>query len=266
MTMDNPIAWLPQDSKLAAYYQRHRQLTIPELFDTARRMLTVRALQALRLDWELFVEALIADTRAGNVKDRRRFGNLLRAQIRLFSRRAYIDGLTDGGVLDATLSDGDESKIKTMLAEQSGFVSGLSELLFKGGGISDAQAAGKPRQWWAGSILPFYQQGFDSAGTNPMMEFVGAFGADPCATCKHLFGQRHRLSTWRKNGLGMVGGSFVGQRTICGKGGHCKHSIITVVSRASGSIRSDDMSEEVRVRLDEILAEWKAMEVINEEI
>ncbi|KKM71954.1 hypothetical protein LCGC14_1425250, partial [marine sediment metagenome] len=234
-------------------------LTIPELFDTARRMLTVRALQALRLDWELFVEALIADTRAGNVKDRRRFGNLLRGEMRRFAGRAYLDGLTDGGILDATLSDSDEKKIQTMLAEQSDFVSGLSETLFKGGGISDAQAAGKPRQWWA-SILKFYQEGFASAGANPMMEFVGAFGSDPCATCKHLFGQRHRLNVWRKNGLGMVGGSFVGQRTICGKGGHCKHQIVTVVARASGSIRSADMSEEVRVRLDEILAEWEAME------
>ena len=258
--MDNTIAWLPTNSKLRAYYQRHRQLTIPELFDTARRMLTVRALQALRLDWELFVEALLADTRAGNVKDRTRFGNLLRGEMARFGRRAYLDGLTDGGILDATLSDSDKGKIQTMLAEQSTFVSGLSELLFKGQGISDAQAAGKPRQWWAGSILPFYQEGFDSAGTNPMMEFVGAFGKNPCATCKHLFGQRHRKNVWYKNGLGMVGGSFVGQRTICGKGGHCKHGIVTVVARASGNIRSDDMSEEVRVRLDEILAEWEAME------
>ena len=258
--MDNPIAWLPTDSKLAAYYQRHRQLTIPQLFDTARRMLTVRALQALRLDWELFVEALIADTRAGDVKDRTRFGNLLRGEMARFGRRAYLDGLTDGGILDATLSDSDESKIQTMLAKQSAFVSDLSETLFKGQGISDAQAAGKPRQWWAGSILPFYQEGFASAGINPMMEFVGAFGKSPCATCRHLFGQRHRLNVWRKNGLGMVGGSFIGQRTICGKGGHCKHSIISVIARASGSIRSDDMSEEVRVRLDEILAEWEVME------
>jgi len=258
--MTNPIAWLPIDGNLIAYYNRHKQLTIPQLFDTARRMLTVRALQALRLDWELFVEALIADTRAGNVKDRTRFGNLLRGEMRRFSQRAYRDGLTDGGVLDATLSDSDNDKIQTMLAENSGFVSNLSELLFHGDGISDAQAAGKPRQWWAGSILPFYQAGFASAGANPMMEFVGAFGKDPCATCKHLFGQRHRLNVWRKNGLGMVGGSFVGQRTICGKGGHCKHSIVTVVARASGSIRSDDMSEEVRVRLDEILAEWEVME------
>ncbi|KKM84811.1 hypothetical protein LCGC14_1295520, partial [marine sediment metagenome] len=163
---------------------------------------------------------------------------------------------------DATLSDSDEKKIQTMLAANSDFVSDLSATLFKGDGISDAQAAGKPTQWWAGSILPFYQEGFASAGANPMMEFVGPFGKSPCATCKHLFGQRHRLSIWRKNGLGMVGGSFVGQRTICGKGGHCKHSIISVIARASGSIRSADMSEEVRVRLDEILAEWEAMEEV----
>ena len=253
--MDNPIAWLPTNSKLAAYYQRHKQLTIPELFDTARRMLTVRALQALRLDWELFVEALIADTRAGNVKDRRRFGNLLRAQMRLFSRRAYLDGLTDGGILDATLSDSDDDKIKTMLSENSAFVSGLSETLFKGGGISDAQAAGKPRQWWSGSILPFYQEGFASAGANPMMEFVGPFGKKPCATCKHLFGQRHRFNVWDRNGLGMVGGSFVGQRTICGKGGKCKHGLVTVIARASGSIRSADKM--VQLNLDEIRRNWE---------
>lgn len=257
--MDNPITWLPTNSKLATYYNRHKQLTIPQLFDTARRMLTVRALQALRLDWELFVEALIADTRAGNVKDRRRFGDLLRAEMRRFSRRAYLDGLTDGGILDATLSESDDNKIKSMLSENSGFVSGLSETLFKGGGISDAQAAGKPRQWWS-SILKFYQEGFASAGANPMMEFVGPFGKDPCATCKHLFGQRHRLNVWRKNGLGMVGGSFVGQRTICGKGGHCKHSIISVIARASGSIRSDDVA--VQARLDEIRIEWEAMEEV----
>ncbi len=96
-----------------------------------------------------------------------------------------------------------------------------------------------------------------SAGENPMMEFVGPFGKKPCATCKHLFGQRHRFNVWEGNGLGMVGGSFVGQNTICGKGGHCKHGIVTVIGRARGSIRTVDMSAEIITRLDEIKASYE---------
>lgn len=158
-----------------------------------------KALQATRIDYELAFEDILAEAIKGNI-DRRRFGTLLRNEIKKYIRLAYIDGLTDGGIADAELTDDDEAAIKAMAQEQSQYVSSIGETLFKGDGISEAEANGKPAMWWNKSIYPAYTAGLQSAAKNGYFEWVLNPDKENCKSCQRLNGQIHRMRDYTKSG------------------------------------------------------------------
>lgn len=159
-----------------------------------------KAIQATRIDYELAFEDILAEAIKGTI-DRRRFGTLLRNEIKKYIRLAYIDGLTDGGVTDAQLSDDDEAAIKAMTQEQSQYVSNIGETLYKGDGISEAQAKNKPSQWWNKSVYPAYLEGLRSAAGNAYFRWNMDERKENCETCSALNGQVHRLNDYLKTGL-----------------------------------------------------------------
>lgn len=159
-----------------------------------------KAIQATRLDFEVAVEEMLAAARTEQM-DRRRFGTVLRALLRKYGTLAYRDGLIDGGLEDGELDDDDRATLAIALAEQSQYVTGLGEVLFKGDGISDAQAEGKPVLWFNKAIMPLYQAGRVSADKNGLYEFLLGDTEEHCDTCLRLAGQRHRLKDWAKRDL-----------------------------------------------------------------
>lgn len=159
-----------------------------------------KAIQATRLDFETDFEDLLAAARAGAMT-RRQFSIRLRNLLRVNGRKAFDDGLADGGVT-GEFSDDDERRFALLLADQSQYVTQLGARLFRDEVtvITDAQAANKPAMWFNKSIQPFYDAGLRSAAANRMMEFVLGATEEHCRSCLSLSGQRHRLKTFLDSG------------------------------------------------------------------
>lgn len=187
-----------------------------------------KAIGATRLDFETDFADILTEARAGRL-DQRRFGIVMRALIRRQSLKAYADGLEAGGVPDGEMDDADEAVFLTIFAEQSQYVRDLQSAIY-GSGISDAEAAVKPAMWFRKSIQPQFEAGRTSADKNGMYEFAGDDGAESCATCTRLKGQRHRLRDWARKGLmpGVDTGNYE-----CG-GWNCKHVLVRTSERARG--------------------------------
>lgn len=160
---------------------------------------------------------------------RRRFGTVLRGQLSRLGRKAYEDGLQEGGVdvAEDGLSEDDLSTIATILAEQSGYVTNFANSLFSG---TQVDAESRAMLWAHKSLDRFYMAGLSSADANGMYEFAGEDGEESCDTCKRLKGQKHRLKDWTKKGLrpGVDTDNF-----DCG-GWQCRHMLVRTTGRAQG--------------------------------
>lgn len=209
---------------------------IKAAFDEARQQISIKAIQATRLDFELEVESLVTAARAGDI-NRTQFGSRLRTAIRKAGERAWRDGLADGGVIlgdGEPLSEDDAGTVALMVAEQSPYVSDFGAVLFKEDGITDAMAANKPTQWFARSVQPIYHAALANADANGMYEYAGPVTETSCATCAAAAGQRHRLKDWARLGLIAPHGHAI----ECSDGGLCKHVMTRVNARASGNLQS----------------------------
>jgi hypothetical protein len=161
---------------------------------------SLKALQATRLDFEVAFEDLLNAAREGGMS-RRQFSIRLRNLLTVNGRKAFEDGLREGGV-EGEFSEDDEARYRALLADQSQYVRNLANTLFsEDGGITDAQAANKPAMWFNKSIQPFYDAGRLSAQQNAMFEWVLGRTEQHCRTCLGLSGQRHRLKTFHKYDL-----------------------------------------------------------------
>jgi hypothetical protein len=222
---DSAFALLPQslDSLKSAF------IAVFDALQADDDITATKSVQAIRLDFEGRFADVLNDIRSGNVDNRRRAGDILRQLIRTFGYRAYVQGLQDGGVMDAP-SEEDEAEIASIRSEQSSYVSNITRVLISGDGVTDTQAAGKPEMWWNKTIQPFYYAGYNSAQQNAMMEFTGDDGEESCVTCKRLKGQRHRLKDWkRKQMIPQVHTASY----QCG-GWKCKHKLTPVAGKAQG--------------------------------
>jgi len=173
-----------------------------------------------------FVKAITDLINAGMNDDvsRRRFGTVLRGNLSRLGRRAFNDGLEDGGVEDAA-SDEDLATIATILAEQSGYVTDFSKSLFSGAQV-DAEA--RAILWANKSLDSFYQAGLLSADANGM--YVWKYGdTEHCDDCQRLNGQKHRLKDWHKEGW------LPRSSELECKGFKCACELIKTKGRASGS-------------------------------
>lgn len=196
-------------------------------FAYARELSAQKALTSTRLDFEMEFGDILTEARAENI-DRRRFSTLIRSVLRKYARSAYRDGLIDGGVIDGRLTDEDEATLGLFIAEQGQYVTELGEVLFKGDGVSDAQADIKSELWWNKSVYPAYQKGLLSADANGLYEFAGDDGEESCADCKKLKGQVHRYRDWARKNLIPPSASFE-----C-EGWQCKHLLVRSSERERG--------------------------------
>lgn len=187
-----------------------------------------KAIQATRLDFEDGLEDLISDARAKDIT-RNAFSRRLRALIGTAARKAYIDGLNDGGVQTDVLDDAEQLRFVQMLGEQSGYVTDFARSLYDTG-ISDAQAAQRPAMWFNKTIEPFYDEGRYSADRNGMYEFGGPSGTESCTTCKRLKGQRHRLKWWVDKRLRPRVDT---DNYVCG-GWNCQHLLVKTTDGSRG--------------------------------
>lgn len=159
--------------------------------------LRAKAIQATRLDFENDFDNLLSRARAEKM-GRVQWASAMRAIMRRYGRKAYVDGMADGGVEDEPTED-DNITINELAASQSQYITELGNVLYKEDGISDATADVKAAMWYNKSIDPFYQAGLLSADANGLYEWVFGKTEQHCDSCRRLNGQRHRLKGWKAN-------------------------------------------------------------------
>lgn len=175
--------------------------------------------------------AISANFADGAIPARRRAGDLLRQQLRVYGRRAIVEGKLEGGVDEADLTRGEESWFMGWLSDQSKFVSAYTERISRRG-VTSAELQDSLGKWVRKSLEAAYSFGIRMAGENGMYEFVGDDGLESCPTCKRLKGQRHRYKVWYDARLrpGVDTHNY-----DCG-GWNCKHKLIKVSGAARGRI------------------------------
>lgn len=209
-------------------------IAVKDVFASARERLAGKAIQATRLDFENTFADLLAEAVRDNI-DRRTFAASLRSLLNTTGRKAYMDGLKDGGV-DITdyaeLDDEDKTAIAELLAEQSQFVTNIGATIYKGDGIDTTQLDGKPALWFTGSVKPFYDTALTNADRNGMYEVVRKGATeDPCPECEAMEGQIHRRKDYARKNLLFA---TVGQATTC-EGWECAHVLVRTTGKARGN-------------------------------
>lgn len=186
---------------------------------------TQKDVQATRLDFEADVSDAISAARSGSI-DRRRFGIVMRAHLAKYGRKAFADGLEEGGILEPPDAE-DLNTITGMVADQSRYVTDLGSVIYSAG-ITDAQAVEKATLWWNKSMSPFYQAGIASADKNGLYEWTLGATEQHCKDCLRLNGQKHRMKDW-------IGSGWQPQadHLEC-KGFHCDCKLVKSSGRASG--------------------------------
>ena len=221
------------DALQLAVETRDKQ-TILDAFKAAFDKLSVKAIQATRLDFENSVADIMSKALASNNYGRQQWATAMRKIIRSACTRAYVDGLVEGGVLDGNLSESDQDILTSHIATQSQYVTNLGDEIFKTeDGISEAMADRKPSLWFSKSVMPMYDAGQLSANGNRMMEFAGADGEENCPTCNRLKGQRHRHNDWARKGL-RPDAVEDSDNFECGLW-ECKHHLIPVKATERGN-------------------------------
>lgn len=200
---------------------------VKAVFERAQELVSIKAIQATRIDFEDEFDDLLARAR-NDEATRQQFRSKLAALLNKYGKMAFMDGLTDGGIDEPELDQEDKDTIAGMLADQSQYVSGITDVLFKGDGVSDAAAEFKPAMWFNKSINPMYQAGLVSADKNGLYEWV--YGdTEHCQDCLKLNGQRHRLKEYDQRGW-----LPQSDKLDC-KGFNCKCKLVKVAGRARGT-------------------------------
>lgn len=155
-----------------------------------------KAIQATRIDFEDDFASAVASAQDGST-NRRRFGVIARALVAKYGRKAFSDGLEDGGVGGYELSDDDLTTITNMITAQSAYVTAFADTLYTGVEYTPEIRA---EMWWNKSINPFYQLGLLSADKNGMYSWKLG-DAEHCKDCLKMSGQVHRYQDYMKRGI-----------------------------------------------------------------
>lgn len=196
-----------------------------------RWMATQKAIQASRIDFESGVEDLLLEVQKGNVT-RVKFSYALRNLITVYSRKAFLDGLSDGGIADGEIEGDDATILNAHIRAQSQYVTALGDSMYGAdgnllAGYSGAGIEAKASLWFSNSIYPAYELGRYSADANGLYEWVLGAAEKHCLVCPKLAGQKHRLKHWHERGLIPKAGELP-----CNGG--CKCSLVKTTGKSQG--------------------------------
>lgn len=156
--------------------------------------------------------------------DRRRFAIISRAMLRKYGRKAYMDGLVDGGVEADEFDEDDQVTFTLWLSENSAHLTDYADRIYK----TDTEMTPDARAeaWGQGSLRNIYQKAIVSADANSLYSWVLG-EAEHCPSCLALANQRHRLKAWFAREL------YPGSELLdCNIG--CKCKFVKVKGRAYG--------------------------------
>lgn len=201
---------------------------IADAFKAARDAVSLKAIQATRIQFEDAFEDLLTAALAGDIT-RRQWSGRLRSLLELNIYRAFLDGLRDGGVDDPPEAE-EQEQINALIAEQGQYIKGLADTIFKDEDtvLSEAVASQKPAMWFNKSVNPAYQAGIAAADGNGLYEWV--YGdTEHCSDCRKLNGQRHRMKDYTRKGL------LPKSSDLECKGFYCECNLVKSAGKARGT-------------------------------
>lgn len=130
------------------------------------------------------------------------FRRSVKALIRSTARRAYVEGMEEGGIegADNELESDDLDTIESWMDDQVTFVDAFAQWMVGLGFTADTSAQADQRvEFWVNSLRTLANLGRAAALNNPVCiwEMDEAIEAH-CETCRKLDGTSHRLD-WYKN-------------------------------------------------------------------
>ena len=159
----------------------------------------VKAIGQTESQWLDTMNPVIKELSNGNLTQSR--GQIIMHNaIDRFGRLAYLDGLIDGGIPDAQMTLQDFRALSNMFTRQKQYASKFVQKALADG-LTDTQVAGKAKEWFNGSIMPFFYEGQKNGKDNPNEIWDMDESKENCDSCKRLNGQVHRRSTWNAKGL-----------------------------------------------------------------
>lgn len=158
--------------------------------------------------------------------DRRAFGVVMRSLLKTYGTQAYKDGMASGGVYVDTLDADDAAASAMVFVDQSQYISGLADDVFKTKTVT-ANTAYARAQMWGKSLQAFNDAGLMAANQNAMYEWrVGM--TEHCPDCLRLNGQVHRIRNWKASGW-----MPKGNKIAC-KGYRCQCQLVRTTEKARG--------------------------------
>lgn len=159
-------------------------------------------------------------------KNRARFGIAMRRVMRQFGEKAYLDGLTDGGVIQTTLEPEEKQQLVAWITKQSPFITQIGQQIKDGLEITDTES--RAEMWANKSLEDMRYAGILSANANGMYLFSLGTTEEHCKTCLRLDGQVHRFKDWVRRDL-----LPKSDKLACG-GWKCDCGITGTTARARG--------------------------------
>lgn len=203
---------------------------MPTVFEAAREALagrspelyeqwsSLRAIRRTAADFQARFESILEAAR-GRQTTKNETARRLRELNKTSGRRAFIDGLEDGGRDASTITREELKTANDMSAELNQYVRPFVDAVYSERGITDGQAAVKPAQWW-NSIYQIYVSGLLTADKNRMMKFRLGRTEKHCVDCLTLNGMVATAEQWLKTGLRPPN-----RKTFCG-GHFCDCSLV----------------------------------------
>lgn len=158
--------------------------------------------------------------------DRRAFTVTMRSFLKNYGLQAYKDGMAQGGVSVDTLDPEDNLDYMTVFVDQSQYINGLADDVYKTKTVNPANAQMRASMWGK-SLQSFDDAGMLSADKNGMR--IWRYGdTEHCKDCLRLNGQVHRVKTWKARGM------LPRSSALACHGFNCKCQLDRTIERARG--------------------------------
>lgn len=172
------------------------------IFEAARTLLTslVRAYEDTRRG---FVEALSGLFKLAATEDvtRGKFAAGLRANLRRYGLMAFRDGMNSENYDPESFSAKELAVFRKWQSDASDRVTAVGAEIFRGGGISEAEAALRADMWANVTLRQIFYEGAALAGGDKLKTWNITPGKDSCKTCINRNGVTLPYSKWKEIGL-----------------------------------------------------------------
>lgn len=145
-------------------------------------------------------DLLVSASTPNTYLDRRAFTVVMRSFLKNYGLQAYKDGLAQGEVYVDTLDPDDNMRYMSVLMDQSQYINGLADAVYKTKAVTPANAQQRATLWGK-SLQSFTDKGLGSAAANAMFVWRINPLKKNCPSCLKMNGQVHRFRTFEARNI-----------------------------------------------------------------